>query len=475
MRRHGLSILVVSASLLAALPAVAAPMLLATGTLSQASDLSGLTGTLENGTAANQLGGIGSGLAWAGGSSFVAVPDRGPNATSYNSAVDDTTSFIARLENLDLALTPNANNTAFTLTPTLQSTTLLYSPAPLNYGTGAGLGTESNGAPLRNGAPAQNTASQFYFTGRSDNYGPGTSGNVSNARLDPEGVRVSRDGRSVFVSDEYGPYVNQFDRSSGALLRSYALPANLYISNLNPRGSVEISGNTVGRIANKGMEGLAITPDGTMLVGIMQASLEQDGASPKLLRIVTIDVATGVTHEYAYLLTTGTGVSEITALNDHEFLVDERDGKGLGDGTNAAVKQVFKINLTGATDITALNATAAAAVAVAKTLTVDLVTLLQAAGLTKAQIPAKIEGLAFGQDVMVNVSGVMTVRHVLYVANDNDFAAASGPNTFYAVGLTDADLAGSVFTQQTIPEPASLTMLAAGMMAMGAMMRRHRR
>ena len=223
------------------------------------------------------------------------------------------------------------------------------------------------------------------------------------------------------------------------------------------------------------MEGLAITPDGTMLVGIMQASLEQDGASPKLLRIVTIDVATGVTHEYAYLLTTGTGVSEITALNDHEFLVDERDGKGLGDGTNAAVKQVFKINLTGATDITALNANAAAAVAVAKTLTVDLVTLLQAAGLTKAQIPAKIEGLAFGQDVMVNVSGVMTVRHVLYVANDNDFAAASGPNTFYAVGLTDADLAGSVFTQQTIPEPASLTMLAAGMMAMGAMMRRHRR
>ena len=35
---------------------------------------------------------------------------------------------------------------------------------------------------------------------------------------------------------------------------------------------------------------------------------------------------TGITHEYGYLLTTGTGVSEITAINDHEFLVDERDG-----------------------------------------------------------------------------------------------------------------------------------------------------
>ena len=35
----------------------------------------------------------------------------------------------------------------------------------------------------------------------------------------------------------------------------------------------------------------------------MQAELEQDPS--KLLRIVTIDVATGATHEYGYLLTTG--------------------------------------------------------------------------------------------------------------------------------------------------------------------------
>ena len=43
------------------------------------------------------------------------------------------------------------------------------------------------------------------------------------------------------------------------------------------------------------MEGLAITPDGRTLVGIMQAALIQDaaegGAAAKLLRIVTIDIA----------------------------------------------------------------------------------------------------------------------------------------------------------------------------------------
>jgi hypothetical protein len=57
-------------------------------------DLSGLTNTLENGQPANLFGGIGSGLAWAGGSTFLALGDRGPNAVAWNSTVDDTTSWI---------------------------------------------------------------------------------------------------------------------------------------------------------------------------------------------------------------------------------------------------------------------------------------------------------------------------------------------------------------------------------------------
>jgi hypothetical protein len=43
------------------------------------------------------------------------------------------------------------------------------------------------------------------------------------------------------------------------------------------------------------MEGLALTPDGKTLVGIMEAPLIPDAANPatsNLLRIVTIDIAT---------------------------------------------------------------------------------------------------------------------------------------------------------------------------------------
>ena len=104
----------------------------------------------------------------------------------------------------------------------------------------------------------------------------------------------------------------------------------------------------------------------------MQASLIQDalegGDAAKLLRIVTINIHSGKTHEYAYLLSTGSGVSDIVALNQHEFLVDERDGKGLGDGSNAKIKQVFKIDLKNAVDVTDLDGTTAATYAVGKTL-----------------------------------------------------------------------------------------------------------
>src|SRR5262249_53042817 len=161
-----------------------------------------------------------------------------------------------------------------------------------------------------------------------------------NARFDTEGIRVSNDGLRVYISDEYGPYVYEYDRFTGARLRSFKLPSSFDVTTLSPVGTTEIMNNTVGRTANKGMEGLAITPDGRTLVGIMQNPLIQDAAlgaaAINLLRLVTIDLLSGkVTHQYAYLLTTGTGVSEIVALNNHEFLVDERDGKGRGDQSKA--------------------------------------------------------------------------------------------------------------------------------------------
>ncbi|MBI1422943.1 MAG: pyruvate-binding protein [Gammaproteobacteria bacterium] len=454
-------------SLLVSGSAFASVDLIAVGSIDgRYEDLSSQTAApLENGVPGNRLGGLGSGFAYAGGTTFLALPDRGPNANSYNGSVDDTVSYIARYQTFNMSLAPSdpGSSLPFVLTPTLRATTLLSSPTPLVYGNGAGLGYQVDGVtPLGSGAPALNAVNHtHYFTGRSDNFEPGQSStNPGNARLDPESIRVSNDGMSVFVSDEYGPYVYQFNRLTGKRVRSFALPDNLAITTLSSQKKVEIDSNPVGRVTNKGMEGLAITPDGKMLVGMMQANLEQD--KKKSLRIITIDIRSGNTHEYAYKLTEGSGVSEIVAVNNHQFLVDERDGNGFADtplltdvASAAGVKKLFLIDLNGAQDVTDMSGDLSD-YAVPKTEFLDIVSKLNAAGIDSYFIPSKIEGVAFGQDVVINGE----TRHTLYIANDNDFLGmvadptkqpgdptrgmVPNPNQFYVFAFSDADLPGYV-------------------------------
>lgn len=425
---------------------------------------------LESGVPGNRLGGIGSGLAYAGGTTFLALPDRGPNATPFNPLVDDTISYIPRFHTFNLSLAPSfdpATGLPFTLTPMLLDTMLLSSPSPLVYSSGEGLGFQIDGVtPIGSGAPALNAVDHtFYFSGRSDNFNPALpSTNPNNGRLDSEGIRVSKNGKFVFISDEYGPYVYAFNRSTGKRVRSYALPENLAITAQSAHGDTEINvtNNPVGRIANKGMEGLAITPDGSMLVGIMQANLEQDAKG--MLRIVTIAVGSGETHEYAYKLTDGSGVSEIVAVNNHQFLTDERDGAGLGDkglltdtATAAKVKKLYLIDLNAATDVTQVFALPSPQVVpVTKTPFLDIVSKLTAAGIDAKLIPAKLEGVTFGQDVIIGGE----TKHTLYVSNDNDFQATVAdplklpadltrglilnPNKFFVFAFSDTELPGYI-------------------------------
>ncbi len=452
------------ASLIIATQLNAQIQVLAIGELTQSkagvyTDLSGLHNTLESGVPANLLGGIGSAITHASGNTFLALPDRGPNADQYDDNIDSTTSYIPRFHTIDMDLKANKSATGlpYTLKPTLRRTTLLWSLTPLVYGKGGD-------GIVGSGVPPQNNFWQYFFSGRSDNFDPNkNSGYTNDARFDTEGIRLSNDGFSVYISDEYGPYVYEFNRILGLRTRAFKLPDNLFSPVLSAMGQFEIDNNTTGRVANKGMEGLAITPDGKTLVGVMQQALIQDAAqggdAKNLLRLVSIDIRSGKTKEYAYLLTAGSGVSEILAINNHEFLLDERDGKGRADGSKAKVKQLFKIDLANAVDVTNMDGTTAATHAVAKSLFLDIVAVLTAPpiNMDPKLIPAKIEGITFGDDIKQGKGKI----HTLWVANDNDFektvsqgdddnpdATFDNPNQFFVFGFTDADLAGSKLVQQ---------------------------
>jgi hypothetical protein len=160
---------------------------------------------------------------------------------------------------------------------------------------------------------------------------------------DSEGLVALADG-TFWVSDEYGPFITHFDADGRQLER------------LSPFDGT-LPGELAKRTDNRGLEGLCVTPDGSTLVAIMQSALEQNdlhGARAKkvaLVRIVTYALRDGELHEYPYLLdnpnATGTMVSEIAALSNTTFLVDERDSQF----PPGSYKKLFRIDLDGATDI----------------------------------------------------------------------------------------------------------------------------
>ncbi len=246
-------------------------------------------------------------------------------------------------------------------------------------------------------------------------------------RFDPEAVRVGRDG-SIFISDEYGPYIYQF-APTGKRLRSIPVPKKFLIANPRADEDAEIAANQSGRVTNKGMEGLAITPDGRKLVGAMQAPLIQDGGRKAMCtRLIEIDIASGASREFLYpMAKSGLGLSEILAVNENEFLVIERDGKS---GKEAREKKIVRIDVSKATDISSTarlpkDGVPEGIVAVKKVAFIDL--LDPRFGLAGSDFPGKVEGLAFGPDLPDG-------RRLLIVTTDNDLKADQ-PTWIYAFAI----------------------------------------
>ena len=362
------------------------------------------------------FGGFGSDLTYTGHDNvFVAAPDRGPFDGLTDVPYLDRVHFLHITTDVGAPF-PNVRTT-------LLDTRFLRNESGLNFVGAAGTFDAGSG--------------------------------LSTLRLDPEGIRVGSDG-TFYVSDEYGPYLFQFDWQ-GNLLHRIGVPSKFFISNPSGDPTAELTGNTSGRQANRGMEGLAISPDGRFLFGIMQNALLQDkGLAPNSTdrlglnnRILKVDLLTGETSEYVYVLEAinrGQGVSEILAVNDHEFLVVERDNRSnLQTPPQAPTrKKIYKIDLTGATDVSGIaglpaGALPAGVVPVGKTLFIDL---LDPAFNLASTIAEKIEGLAWGPDLGDG-------RHLLYVVSDNDLNPSLATQ-IYAFAIDPSVLD---FARQSLPGP----------------------
>lgn len=274
--------------------------------------------------------------------------------------------------------------------------------------------------------------------------------NVLGHAFDPEGFVIDPHTRHFYVSDEYGPSLYEFNKN-GKRVRSFVTPANLI-----PRDAAGMPnfasdvGNTKGKRTNRGFEGLAISPDGAHVYAMLQSAMLDEGGSGGLCnRIVKFSTGTGTAvAQYAYQMegsSQGRGISALFAVNDHEFLVLERNNRGIGVGAELSPpnKKLFRIDIAGAADVSPVQFSPSAC-PVGK-VTKNPVPFLDLAADTLPElgnkVPEKWEGLAVGPRLKDG-------SYVLVMGTDNDYsvtqnATAQQFDVYFRV--SDADpFAGSI-------------------------------
>lgn len=362
-----------------------------------ATDRSGRTAKLSNGVPRNRLGGISALESTGDGRRYLALSDRGP--------ADGGVDWHCRFHTLAIDIRPNRSPAVVV---ELLSTTML---------------TDSAGRP---------------FTGRATAFSP--TPQVAE-RLDPEGIRISSAGH-IWISDEYGPQLIEFSRA-GRKIRSIAAPKRWQIDHPAASKNTENNANRSGRQANRGMEGLAISRNGRVLIGLMQSPLLQDSVrkpngkpTGTNCRLVRISRRTGERKEFLYVLDNADNkLNEILAVDAHRFLVIERDGE---PGNKARFKKIVQINTDTATDIQTIPQlpafrVPAGVVPVAKKMFIDL--LDRRFALRGSEMPEKVEGLTFGP-------ALPDGRRTLLIASDNDFKADEPTRIFvFAFGASDLPVA----------------------------------
>ena len=164
--------------------------------------------------------------------------------------------------------------------------------------------------------------------------------------LDGEGLVALKDG-TFWVSDEYGPHIVHFDAEGREIDRINAFAGD-------KRSSRKLPAEFAKRRPNRGMEGLAITPDEKTLVGVMQSTMRNPDKSVQkqdVTRIVTVNLEDGEVSQYLYRQEKpANSNSEIAALSDDAFILIERDGKFLKKDPKA-MKRVYGISLKSGTDL----------------------------------------------------------------------------------------------------------------------------
>lgn len=171
---------------------------------------------------------------------------------------------------------------------------------------------------------------------------------LTGADFDVESVVITEN--SIWIGDEFGPYLLQFNHN-GVLQQAPISTPNGTIRELteelvrSPQNPAVLAGNAEANLSgSRGYEGMAYRPDLTTLYPLLEGAVEGDPDNG--LRIYEFDISSQSFVNLIGLYPTevaGHAIGDFTPINHTEFLVIERDGK---QGKDAEFKKIFKIDLS---------------------------------------------------------------------------------------------------------------------------------
>lgn len=252
---------------------------------------------------------------------------------------------------------------------------------------------------------------------------------LTGADFDLESFQQAADG-TFWFGEEFGPFLLQTD-AAGRLLQApipTPYPATLapfargrpaIQSPENPDFFALTTRDERVALANlpssRGFEGMAINASRTRLYPMLEGALFDDPQGNRLL-ILEFDLRTNqYTGNYWFYLLEDSdhAIGELTAINEHEMLVIERDAK---EGNEVGFKRIYRFDLR----------TFDANRVVGKAPVVDLLNIVDSNGLTTPEPGAVGLGEQFTFPFFTIESVAIVNRWTLLVANDNNYPFSQG-------------------------------------------------